>query len=140
MNHYKEIYGDDLELKLVNTCPRQANILDLNINVKANKFHVDLYDKRRDFDFTITNFPHFTSNLSRNLFNNVITSQLSRYADICSNRNDLIKNCKLLINNLRQRDYPTRFFKIIFTSFLNRHIYKRFGLNVPAKDIWNSIK
>ena len=138
-DHYKDIYGKDLELKLVNKDPKEANILDLTISITDNKFSVNLYDKRADYDFTITNFPHKTSNLSINLFHNVIVSQTKRYCKICTNGDQLLANLKILINKLRLRSYPNRILKEAIPPIVKKASLDLHVRNLSTLQLWQAI-
>ena len=60
-----------------------------------------IFDKRDDFNFKIVNFPFLDGDIPRSLSYCVFTSQLTRFARVCSNVDDfnnrnLIRTAKLL--------------------------------------------
>ena len=84
-----------------------AHYLDLNIEVVNDKFRVELYDKRRDFNFTILGFPHFLSNVPMAQTKNTFCGQIIRYHRICGNNNsNFVYNLKLLIKKFKNNSFP----------------------------------
>jgi hypothetical protein len=63
-NDIGSIYPRCMEVECSN-CPPfvEANYLDLHLYIHNDRIKVGLYDKRRDFKFTILGFPNFYSNL-----------------------------------------------------------------------------
>ena len=60
--NWKEIYPDNLELKLEHLGTK-ATFLDLEIEVVEGKFVYKLFDKRDSFNFFIVRMPHMDSNI-----------------------------------------------------------------------------
>ena len=54
------------------------------------ELHTRLYDKHDDFDFTIVNFPHLSSNIPSSPAYGVYISQLIRYSRACSHYNNFL--------------------------------------------------
>ena len=55
-----------------------------------------VYDKRDAFKFEIINYPDLSGNISTKPAYGVFTSQVIRYARICSKKNDLLERVKSL--------------------------------------------
>ena len=55
-----------------------------------------MYNKTDDFDFEVINFPFPESNIHSNITYSVFSSQLLRYARLCSNYIDFKNRCKIL--------------------------------------------
>ena len=52
-----EIYPQEMVLKETNVSSTQVNYLDLNIQCINNTFNYKSYDKRKDYNFEIINYP-----------------------------------------------------------------------------------
>ena len=90
VDNIKNIYPNTLKLIRQNDNDQVANYLDLDISILNNKFNIKVYDKRDNFNFHINCFPYLDSNINGRNMLNVYTSQLIRYARICSDINDFI--------------------------------------------------
>jgi len=104
-------------------------MLDMLIKIENNKFNINLYDKRDDFNFNINSFPHTSSNINVKTAINVYTSQLVRLSRIITDINDFhIKHKQLtnkLIKNGFKKSHLIRKFKQ-FTTYHNK-ILKKWG-------------
>ena len=60
MTNYKTIYPASLELKHVNQNNKQADVLDIAVNINGKKAITTVYDKRDNFPFTSIGFSHIT--------------------------------------------------------------------------------
>ena len=76
------IYPNSMTIQNTSTSHKQVH-LDLQIEIIENQFTFKSYDKRRDFNFPITNFPNLRGNVPTNAAYGVFTAQLVRY---CSNK------------------------------------------------------
>lgn len=97
------IYPSELVLIKNHDNGIEYNFLDLRIFECNGKYAVDLYDKRRDFNFSINKLISWNSNISKSIYFNTIFNQINRFKRICSNNylfklqfNDLLKH---LANN-----------------------------------------
>ena len=119
--HVKHIYPDTLTLNKENISPMSATFLDIHIKIQNKQLILKVYDKGDDFKFTINSFPHTTSNINISSAINVYTSQLIRYARICTHQEDFHKKhrqtTQKLINNGFQKSNLIRKFK----SFTERN-------------------
>ena len=58
------MYPVNLDIKDTTDSMNSASYLDLQLEYdNQGKLHTWLYDKHDDFDFTIVNFPHLSSNI-----------------------------------------------------------------------------
>ena len=71
-----DIYPSELSLTSDNAIIK-SNYLDLSLEIRNNKIHTSLFDKRDAFNFTIVNFPNLSGNIKQRC--GVFTSQLIRY-------------------------------------------------------------
>ena len=79
-----------------------------------------VYDKRDDFNFEIVNFPLLGGDVPRSPSYGVYTSQLIRFARVCSNVDDFNNRNLFLTAKLLKQGY--RYHKIrFFSKFYHRH-------------------
>ena len=104
-NHIYEIYPRELEIKLESNNPKEISYLDLHIVSQNSNLTFTVYDKREDFNFEIVNYPYLDSCIPIKSALGVYTSQLLRYARICSNFEDFKNKSKTLVSKLRNQGY-----------------------------------
>ena len=61
--HIPDVYPTELQFKKSNTSDKEASFLDLNIKVIDNDVHINVYDKRDDFEFSIVNSPWLSGDI-----------------------------------------------------------------------------
>ena len=83
-----QIYPTELQLNKANYSDTEAPSLDLNLSITNGKVSSKIYDKRDDFKFKKVNFPFLDGDYPRSPSYGVYTSQLIRFARVCSNVND----------------------------------------------------
>ena len=76
---YKEIYPDELELKVEHS-GSHASFLNLDISIKDGIFIYKLFDKRDAFPFSIVRMPHKDSNMPESIFYSSFVGELLRIA------------------------------------------------------------
>jgi hypothetical protein len=114
---YPQIYPDSLTLKKVNTSDKQADVLDINIQVSNGKFVCKLFDKRRGFPFKCNIFPSPLSDISRKCLYNVYYTELLRYHKICSCIDIFLTEVRCLNRKLINKGYKPHKLKFIFSKF-----------------------
>ena len=67
-----------MTIKNTNISNIKVAYLDLSIEIINEKYSYKSYDKRKDFNFQITNFPDLNGNIPVNPAYGVFTSQLVR--------------------------------------------------------------
>ena len=134
-----DIYGNVIKLNKENEGMTSAHVLDLTINIdpNTNTANTSLFDKRRDFNFTISNFPDVTGNVSNSMAYGIIPSQLLRYYKACSTSQDFLNNVTILTTKLQQQSYNRD--KIIdkVRKFVKSKTMSKYGTN--TKIIMNTI-
>ena len=101
-----QIYPGSLRLEKVNADPTIANVLDINIKILRNKtVSTSTYDKRRDYEFNITNFPHAHGNVPEFMRYNVFCAQVTRHSLLNSEAKNFRLNMIDLIDKLLARGY-----------------------------------
>ena len=68
-----DVYPSELSLTSDNAIIK-SNYLDLSLEIKNNKIHTSLFDKRDAFNFTIVNFPNVSGNIPEKQSYAVFTS------------------------------------------------------------------
>ena len=84
--HIKDIYPSDLILTKENIGSKNANVLDLKIDVLDNQFDIQVYDKTNNFNFEVFKYPSTNSNIPENILPNVFYSQAIRFLGICNKK------------------------------------------------------
>ena len=93
----RDIYPSELELKDTTLNSTEVCYLDTKISHGHSNapFHIDVYDKREDFDLRIVNFPFMDSTIPANPAYDVYISQLVRYARICTTKVDFMRRLSI---------------------------------------------
>lgn len=120
-----DMYGNDLDLCKVNSVGSHADVLDLSISIVNKKFVSKLYDKRRDFNFTINAFPFFASNISRSILYGTFYAQVIRYCRICSEPCDAIREIISLKQALLMKGYEEVSLISTLRKAINKHVLVR---------------
>ena len=116
------IYPPELEIKETTETSVSASYLDIYITFDSNgQLSTKLYDKRDDFDFTIINFPHLSSNIPLSPAYGVYISQLIRYARACNTYTDFLKRHSLLCCKLINQGYCRERLVSTFKRFFGRY-------------------
>ena len=116
------IYPNELEIKDTTESSTQASYLDILLSVDTDrKLTTKLYDKRDDFDFSIVNFPHLSSNIPQSPAYGVYISQMIRYARACSTYEHFIYRGKLLTDKLLKQEYRKSRLMSTFRKFYGRY-------------------
>ena len=105
LNMCVEMYGKNLKLNKENEGSLYANVLDLSATIKEKCIETDLYDKRRDFNFDIVQFPDLNGCIPSKPAYGLVVSQLLRYYKICSSDTGFIKNTVLLLSTLMKKGF-----------------------------------
>ena len=125
------IYPNSLTLKKVNRTNKTADVLDLTIKIDNHKFTTATYDKRRDYQFEIVNFPHTYSNISVKMCYNVYCEQVRRHSDLNTNVSDFVNNIIILNSKISQRGYNAYKLQFHFTRTIKKHkLHLKYNLRV----------
>ena len=111
-----DIYSKELSLTSDDAI-LSANYLDLQLEIKDNKIHTSLFDKRDAFGFTIVNFPYLTGNIPTKQSYGVFVSQLVRYARCCQDFKDFRSRTLILIDRLVRQHFTINLVKRTFAKF-----------------------
>ena len=106
-----QISPTELQLNKANSSDTEAPFLDLNLSITNGIVSSKIYDKRDDFNFEIVNFP----------FLDVYSSQLIRFARVCSNVDDFNNGNLFLTAKLLKQGYRYHKIRKAFSKFYHRH-------------------
>ena len=103
--HAVNIYPREMILKNTNISPNKSTFLDLTISIYKQRFLHYSWDKRREFNFHVVNYPNLSGNIPSNQSYGTYTSQLIRFCDINMTFNHFFKDIKLLT----KKKFDTKF-------------------------------
>ncbi|KAK3094440.1 hypothetical protein FSP39_001782 [Pinctada imbricata] len=125
------IYPSELEVKETTETNNSASYLDKMLSYDTDgHMNTSLYDKRDDFNFSITNFPFLISNIPSSPAYGVFISQLIRYARASTKYTDFVPGAKHLSDKLLSQGYVCD----RLTSSM-RKFYGRYGELVIHYDV-----
>ena len=110
-----------LKLNQENKNDDKATFLDLEEQIKDACIEVKTYDKRDAFKFEIINYPDLSGNIPTKPAYGVFTSQVIRYARICSKKVDLLERVKSLTKKLLRKHYTINGLKSSLKKCLKKH-------------------
>ena len=116
-----QIYPTELQLNKANSSDTEAPFLDLNLSITNDIVSSKIYDKQDDFNFEIVNFPFLGGNVRRSPSYGVYSSQLIRFASVCSNFDDFNNRNLFLTAKLLKQGYRYHKIRKAFSKFYHRH-------------------
>ena len=130
-DYLNRIYPSELEVKETTETNNSASYLDIMLSYDTDgHMNTSLYDKRDDFNFSITNFPFLCSNIPSSPAYGVFISQLIRYARASTKYTDFTLRARRLSDKLLSQGYVCD----RLTSSL-RKFYGRYGELVIHYDV-----
>ena len=139
LKSYKEIYPQQMELKVENQGTIKASHLDLDLEIKDRVFISRLYDKREAFKFDVVRMPFKCSNMPYKMFYSTISAEVLRICRATSSYLFFLESVRKLIIRMRKQHAETLGIKKIVTKMMCRHWqpFEKFGLSVEkiASDI-----
>ncbi|KAK3094161.1 hypothetical protein FSP39_024851 [Pinctada imbricata] len=130
-DYLSSIYPSELEVKETTETNNSASYLDIMLSYDTDgHMNTSLYDKRDDFNFSITNFPFLSSNIPSSPAYGVFISQLIRYARASTKYTDFVLRARRLSYKLLSQGYVCD----RLTSSL-RKFYGRYGELVIHYDV-----
>ena len=93
----RNIYQPELELKKENQINKNANFLDLKINIQNSRFQIKLYYKREHFNFNIIRVPYKSCNIPHKIFHSVMSGEIPGYV---TKFQKFIKSAKIFIGRI----------------------------------------
>ena len=131
-NHFEKIYPQEMVLKGTNISNSVCTFLDLRISVFRGKFRYISYDKRNDFNFEISNYPHLNGNIPCSAAYGLYMSQLVRFCDINSEAKLFLKDVKEMSKKFLKQGFDKDGLNNIFSKFRNKYLYKwsKYGIDI----------
>jgi len=118
--HFHEIYPQEMELSKENHGEVSASFLDLDIEIKENKFHFGLYDKRDAFPFAIVRMPFKSSNMPSFMFYSTASAEVLRIARASTDRFKFTaESCNFIDRMIKQGAYVERLQNTIAKVYRN---------------------
>ena len=99
-NNIINIYPKELELKKENIGYEHATFLDLDITINNKQFSLKLYDKRDDFNFSISRMPFLSNNMPSRIFYSSFSSEFLRIARCTTGKEDFLASCLNLMDRM----------------------------------------
>ena len=131
-----EIYPKELSLTS-DDAVLQCHYLDLDLEIRNDKIHSKLFDKRDAFGFSTVNFPDFSGNIPNKQSYGVFVSQLIRYARCCMSVTDFIYRTTTLVRRLTSQGFQPIRLRRVFEKFAADNYELMFKYNQPLNDICN---
>jgi len=120
-NAVKEIYPASLTLEAVNSDPKKAYVLDMDINIEDKKFEIDIYDKRTYFPFKSILYPDPSGNINLQLGYNIVSTEIIRYSNMCSSLNKFLVKTNMLLTVLINKGYCRNKLLNTASKTINKH-------------------
>ena len=117
-----DIYPKELQLNKANISDNSAAFLDLNLEINHGYITTKIYDKRDDFNFTITNYPYLDGDVPKSTSYGVYISQLIRFARACSSVDDFNVRNLTITNKLLHQGYRYNKLRKAFSKFYHRNL------------------
>lgn len=133
------IYPQELTLNRENDMNQKASFLDINIEIINKKFVTSLYDKRKDFNFKIVNYPFLCGNVPKRPSYGVFLSQVVRFSRVCMEYQCFISECRMLVRKLLTQGYTESMIKIYLDKLSNlyQRLYNKDSITVKT-DVFNN--
>ena len=130
--HIEDIYPNEMTLKCTNLKPATCNYLDLTVSVYRGTFNYRSYDKRRDFDFEVVNYPDLSGNVPFKPSYGIFSSQLVRFCNVNKTAKYFSEDIKTLVKKLCNQGFNIYNLKSKYLEFAKNKIplWSRFGVDI----------
>lgn len=103
--------------------PDRARFIGVELSANSEGTPVfNVYDKRKEFPFEVILYPHYRSNVNKEIFTGVILGQLHRFKQICTYENQFLNQWFTLAQRCLLRYYPMRLLKTAIRKFTIRNL------------------
>ena len=117
------VYPATLTCSETSTNSDTVNFCGAEITGTETGFRISVYDKKKDFPFTVKSYPHTDSNIPRTVAYSAFMGQLHRFYRICNHPDDFMREAVELATYLVQNNGCTmRALKQKFSSFVRKRI------------------
>ena len=139
--HFNNIYPPVMVLKNTNVSRDKVTYLDLTISIYRGKYMYYSYDKRKDFDFKVVNYPNLTGNVPSAQSYGVFTSQLVRFCEINQNSKHFLADTRDIIDTLHMQGYCLKKMKVRYLGFCRKFLNKwgKYNMDISASKVVNKL-
>lgn len=116
------MYPAALSLNDTTINSQQVRFLGMSICDIGGKLSFDVFDKRREFPFTVCRYPHKCSMIPTYIAYGVFTGLLHRYYRICTQFSQFVLNASLLARTLIKQGWMFSRLRIIFRRFIQSRL------------------
>ena len=129
-----DIYPAEMEIENTNLSVNTSTYLDLYISVHRGKYSYRVFDKRKEFNFKVINYPFLPSNNPKYATYGVFTSQLIRLCQVNSNIHSLKKSFKELCSQFIKQGFNKSKLINRYDSFINKYanLWTMFGFDISS--------
>jgi hypothetical protein len=126
------MYPAALSLNDTTITSQQVRFLGMSICDLDGKLSFDVFDKRREFPFTVCRYPHKCSMIPTYIAYGVFTGLLHRYYRICTQFSQFVWNASLLARALVNQGWMLSRLRIIFRHFIQSRLGLKWKLTISA--------
>ena len=127
---WKDIYPEEMQLEQTNA-GNICTFLDLVISIVNGRFVYRSYDKRKDYNFEVINYPDLRSNVPRGPSYGVFHSQLVRFCDINCDATNFKTDVNCLVRKLVDQQFQSPILKTKFKQFYGNNLrWSKFGTDI----------
>ena len=132
--HYSLMYPPEMLLESTNVSKAVCTFLDLRISVFRGNFRYKSYDKRNDFNFSISNYPNLKGNIPNGPSYGVYISQLVRFCDINQDISSFITDVKNMTAIFLNQGFDKDILKETFLKFSDKNLFKwgKYGSDITT--------
>ena len=132
--HAARIYPPEMILKKTNVSPNKGTFLDLSVSIYRQKFLYYSWDKRRDFNFPIVNYPDLSGNIPSSQSYGVYTSQLIRFCDINMTFCHFFTDIQQLTEKFMSQSFDSNKLRDKLILFRNSYFFKwaKYGVDISS--------
>ena len=131
---YKEIYPEELELKLEHS-GLHASFLNLDITILEGEFVYKLFDKRDAFPFSIVRMPFIDSNIPQSIFYSALVGEFLRIARSTLKLDDFLIKAKDLCKRMANQGAKKYLTERNIRKIISRHEEDFVRFQVPVNDL-----
>ena len=119
------VYPAFLTCSRTNLSSQLTNFCGIRIEGQEDRFTTAVYDKKKDFPFTVINYPQARSNIPRSILYSVFTGQLHRFYRISNTCEAFLQDAAAIHQTLVTRNGLSRgVLSAKFRAFVGAHVSK----------------
>ena len=118
------LYPKELVLNDTTVSDEHVQFLGMDLKGCGNRFHIDVYDKRKSFPFVVTRYPHMDSLIPRTIPYGVLVGQLHRVYRICTEWENFVDSAVDVAWALAKNGCHKGRLCKLFHVFVHKHVTK----------------